>query len=224
MPANRVELCTDVLVIGAGAAGIRAALEAGRHGAEVVVAAKGKLGRQGSTFCPYAPTLKYQASGESPDADDSPEEHLREIAEASWGVADMSLADTLVHEAPARLSDLKEYGLDVDRVGGTPVQEVGCFSLRPRCYTVNGKDRIRRRFCRCWTIPAQSGSGDDDYGPVGHMGGVSAQSATDGLPVVIWAKAVILATGRRQPVRLQFQHLRPGRRWAGDGSSQRHIR
>ena len=64
MPASRVELCTDVLVIGAGAAGIRAALEAGRNGAEVVSSGKGKLGHQGSTFCPTLPTWGYQASGE----------------------------------------------------------------------------------------------------------------------------------------------------------------
>lgn len=197
MPASRVELCTDVLVIGAGAAGIRAALEAGRNGAEVVVAAKGKLGHQGSTFCPYAPTWGYQASGESPDPDDSPEEHLGEIAEASWGVADLSLADILVHEAADRLADLRRFGLDVDRVGGAPIQDVGCFSRRPRCYMVTGKDRIRSRFLSMLDdsgarVMAQTTITDllvDSGECVGAVGYACGQT------VIIWAKAVILATG-----------------------------
>ncbi len=41
---------TDVLVIGAGAAGIRAALAACEAGVDVAMVAKGKVARSGSTF------------------------------------------------------------------------------------------------------------------------------------------------------------------------------
>lgn len=192
-----VELRTDVLVVGAGAAGIRAAVEARRAGVQVLVAVKGRLGYQGSTFCPYAPTWGYQASMGLADAEDSPEEHLREIADASWGVADLSLADILVHEAAARLEDLRKFGLEVDYANGAPVQEVGCFSRRPRCFMVTGKGRIRERFLAMLhdsgakVLPRTTVT--DLLIEAGECVGALAWS--QGQPTVIWAKAVILATG-----------------------------
>jgi fumarate reductase (CoM/CoB) subunit A len=47
-------ITTDVLVIGAGAAGIRAALAASEAGVEVVMVAKGEVTRSGSTFSPIS--------------------------------------------------------------------------------------------------------------------------------------------------------------------------
>ena len=43
-------ITTDVLIIGAGAAGIRACLAASRAGVEVVLIAKGRLTEAGSSF------------------------------------------------------------------------------------------------------------------------------------------------------------------------------
>ena len=39
-----IKIETDVLIVGGGGAGSRAAIEADRHGAKVVMAVKGKLG------------------------------------------------------------------------------------------------------------------------------------------------------------------------------------
>ncbi len=43
------EICTDVLVIGAGAAAVMSALEARRHNVEVVLVDKGRLGFSGTS-------------------------------------------------------------------------------------------------------------------------------------------------------------------------------
>ena len=48
-------LSIDVLVIGAGAAGIRAALAACEAGANVLMVTKGQLTRSGSTFSTLSP-------------------------------------------------------------------------------------------------------------------------------------------------------------------------
>ncbi|HBF36169.1 MAG TPA: hypothetical protein DDW50_02485 [Firmicutes bacterium] len=192
-----IQLSTDVLVIGAGAAGIRAAIEARKSGVDTIVAAKGCLGFAGSTFCSYSPTWGYQAATAIIDHDDSPEEHLKEIMESACGTADPNLADILVHEAAIRLEDLKKIGLDVDYIDGKPVQEIGCFSHRPRCFMVTGKSRIRDKF-----ISALKSSGAQiieslritdllvkDEVCIGAIGYNSTQI------YVIWSKSVILATG-----------------------------
>ena len=44
-----MELTTDVLVIGAGGAGMYAAIAAAREGAEVLIADKNMIGRGGAT-------------------------------------------------------------------------------------------------------------------------------------------------------------------------------
>jgi fumarate reductase (CoM/CoB) subunit A len=47
-------IATDVLIIGAGAAGIRAALAASEAGVEIVMVAKGEVTLSGSTFSPIS--------------------------------------------------------------------------------------------------------------------------------------------------------------------------
>jgi len=104
-------LQTDVLVIGAGAAGCRAALEAHDRGAHVLLVAKGRLGYSGSTFYPGTMGVGYTSAlpGDWQGADPSgPEVHYREIMAAGLGMASPALARILAEEAPARLVELLE--------------------------------------------------------------------------------------------------------------------
>ena len=105
-------LQTDVLVIGAGAAGCRAALKAHVRGARVILVAKGRLGYSGSTFYPGTMGIGY-ASALSDDLAAAPghvgpEIHYREIMAAGPGMASPTLARILAEEAPPRLVDLLE--------------------------------------------------------------------------------------------------------------------
>ena len=56
------QLKTDVLIIGAGAAGCRAAIEAADHGASVTLACSGRVATGGSTFYPLTHGIGYSAA------------------------------------------------------------------------------------------------------------------------------------------------------------------
>lgn len=130
MKSSIVSLQTDVLVIGAGAAGLRAALAAQAAGASVILAAKGRAGAGGATFLAGAPNRGVQGD---PDADDaSIEGHAREILDAGLGAGREDLARILAAEAPARARELLEWGLVPILQGGRPALKPGCFSRVPR--------------------------------------------------------------------------------------------
>jgi succinate dehydrogenase/fumarate reductase flavoprotein subunit len=95
---------TDVLVVGGGAAGMRAALAARDLGAKVVLVDKGLVGRSGmSGTLPCwnipAPVLPEDEKG-----------YFEDLMRASHGLADSRLLRILVSEAKDRVSELEEYG------------------------------------------------------------------------------------------------------------------
>jgi L-aspartate oxidase len=102
----------DLVVVGAGAAGLFACLCAAREGARVaLVSAR-----------PLAETASYWAQGGLAAAlavDDSPARHLDDTVEAGRGLVRRSAAAVLTEEAPARFRDLEALGVrfDADRHG-----------------------------------------------------------------------------------------------------------
>ena len=103
---------TDLVVVGAGAAGLFAALTGARAGARVtLVSAR-----------PLAETASYWAQGGLAAAlapDDSPALHLEDTLVAGRGLTRRSAAAVLTEEAPARFADLEALGVhfDTDRDG-----------------------------------------------------------------------------------------------------------
>jgi len=95
---------TDVLVIGGGAAGIRAAIAAAELGRRVVLLSKGPLSRTGIT----------PVAGEGVEAavnpGDSPDIHYEDTVKAGRGLADEDLVHALAHESIPRVQDLVAYG------------------------------------------------------------------------------------------------------------------
>jgi L-aspartate oxidase len=98
----------DLLVAGAGLAGLYAALEAARRGASVVLVTKGSL-RSSNSF--YAQGGVAAAIG----PDDRPELHLADTLAAGRGLCDPAAVEVLVSEGPARMRDLESYGVAFDR-------------------------------------------------------------------------------------------------------------
>jgi L-aspartate oxidase len=116
---------TDVAVIGAGAAGLYAALCAAREGARVVLV----------SATPLAETASYWAQGGLAAAlapDDSLELHLRDTELAGRRLVRHSAAETLVREAPDRVADLQALGVrfDADRFGRLALGLEGGHSVR----------------------------------------------------------------------------------------------
>ena len=112
-------------MVGAGGAGLYAALTAARSGASVVLI----------SATPLAQTASYWAQGGLAAAlaeDDSPEIHLADTEIAGRGIVRHSAAEVLVAEAPAAVADLQSYGVsfDGDRNGRLSLSLEGGHSRR----------------------------------------------------------------------------------------------
>ncbi|MGD1056452.1 MAG: FAD-dependent oxidoreductase [Solirubrobacteraceae bacterium] len=115
----------DIAVVGAGAAGLYAALCAAREHANVVLI----------SATPLAQTASYWAQGglaAALAADDSFELHLRDTELAGRALVRRSAAEALVHEAPDRVRDLQALGVrfDADRFGQLALGLEGGHSVR----------------------------------------------------------------------------------------------
>ncbi len=114
---HRSELTeSDVCVVGAGAAGLYAALCASRAGARVTLASATHLAESSS----------YWAQGGLAAAlsdDDSPERHLADTVAAGRGMVRPSAAEVLCAEAAEAVNDLTSLGVRFDRDPG------GAFAL-----------------------------------------------------------------------------------------------
>jgi len=115
----------DIVVVGAGAAGLYAALCASREGARAALV----------SATPLAQTASYWAQGGLAAAladDDSFELHLSDTERAGRGLVRRSAAEVLVREAPARVHDLQALGVrfDADRFGQLALGLEGGHSVR----------------------------------------------------------------------------------------------
>jgi L-aspartate oxidase len=116
---------TDIAVVGAGAAGLYAALCAAREGATAVLI----------SATPLAQTASYWAQGGLAAAlaeDDSFELHLADTERAGRALVRRSAAEVLVREAPSRVEDLQTLGVrfDGDHSGRLALGLEGGHSVR----------------------------------------------------------------------------------------------
>ncbi len=94
----------DVLVIGGGGAGMRAALAAKKEGADVLLVSKTPIGK---STCTYLSGGIFSVATEG-----MPKEiHLERTLQAGKGVNDRQLAQILVEEIPERVRELELFGL-----------------------------------------------------------------------------------------------------------------
>ena len=102
----------DVLVIGAGAAGCRAAIEAADLGASVLMLVKGRFTHSGSSFYPLTEGLGFTtAIPNDVTTAAGVQAHYDEIMGAGAGMTSPSLARVLAEDAPRRFQEL------IDRFG-----------------------------------------------------------------------------------------------------------
>jgi L-aspartate oxidase len=118
-------LRVDVAVVGAGAAGLYAALTAAAEGARVALVSRS----------PLAQTASYWAQGGIAAAladDDSPELHVEDTLSAGRAAARESAVRVLCEESPGRVRDLERLGVsfDADRHGNLALGLEGGHSRR----------------------------------------------------------------------------------------------
>ena len=121
---------TDVLVVGAGIAGLAAALEADRQGADVTLATKAERPEEASTWW---------AQGGIAVTRDDPEGFAEDIREASAGTADAEAVDALVADADSAVRDIlvDTVGIEFDTDGDGPDYGQEAAHCEPRILHVD---------------------------------------------------------------------------------------
>jgi succinate dehydrogenase/fumarate reductase flavoprotein subunit len=191
---------TDVLVIGSGAAGMYAAIEASRGGARVFLVDRSLIGRGGATVMAQM-TVAAALGEEVPDA---PRHHYDDTIAAGRGLCDEKLAQLLCEDAPACIRELDAWGVGWARKDNHITATTAPGHDRPRCVyvdfintgpavsktlrTVMARNKDIRKAGDICIVDLIAGSNGDIAGAVGwHVG--------SGAPITIAAKATVLATG-----------------------------
>src|ERR1700751_3120931 len=126
---------TDILIVGAGGAGMYTALSAARCGAErVLLVDKSLVGRGGATI--MAQMTVAAALGE--ECPDDWTAHLADTLEAGRGLCDETLAALLCEAAPGRIREMAEWRVGwARRADGRIAQVTAPGHSRPRCCYVD---------------------------------------------------------------------------------------
>ncbi|WP_420135765.1 FAD-binding protein [Rhodopseudomonas sp.] len=192
-------LATDVLIIGAGGAGMYAALEAAREGASVLLADRSLIGRGGATV--MAQMTVAAALGEQ--TPDHWEHHLADTLNAGRGLCNPELAALLCEDGPHRLREMDDWKVGWAREDGHIKQAQAPGHDRPRCAYVDflstGPAVSRTLRTQLNTASGIRRIGDlaiiDIAVQDGEACGATALHLTTGEVVTIAAKAVVIATG-----------------------------
>jgi L-aspartate oxidase len=114
----------DFLVVGAGVAGLRAAVDLARFG-DVLVVTKESLGESNTHYAQGGIAVAM-------DGDEDISLHLEDTVKAGDGLVDRRAAEALVSEGPLRVAELIEWGANFDREAGSEGDEGGGRFLRTR--------------------------------------------------------------------------------------------
>jgi succinate dehydrogenase/fumarate reductase flavoprotein subunit len=125
---------TDVLVVGAGAAGLMAARAAAAAGASVVIVDKSIIGRGGATIMAQMTTAVALGAAEP----DSPELHAQDTWEGTRDLGDRAIIDVICTRAPDVIREVEGYGANWARTAGGEYSQVFAPGhSRKRCVYVD---------------------------------------------------------------------------------------
>ncbi len=106
---------SDVLVIGGGGAGLRAAIEAKERGVEVTLASKSRVGYGNNT---YISKGTFAAATGWRDSRDNPDAHLRDSIIGGRFINDQRLLKIVTQEAVGQIEFLQRCGVQFSERGG----------------------------------------------------------------------------------------------------------
>ena len=204
MTAELMTVETDVLVIGSGAAGMYAAIEAARRGAQdgvkVLLADRSLIGRGGATV--MAQMTVAVALGE--EVPDDPQYHYNDTIAAGRGLCDAELARLCARKRRTAFASSMP-GASAGRAKKrhtSPRRKRPATTGRAASMSISSIPgrRCRRRCARTWRATPQSAKPAICASSISWCATAKSPAPSPGIvgsgaPVVIAAKATILATG-----------------------------
>src|SRR4051812_8823203 len=194
---------TDVLIVGAGAAGMYAAISAARAGAQVVLVDRSLIGRGGATV--MAQMTVAAALGE--EAPDHWEHHLADTLIAGRELCDPALSRLLCEDAPECIREMDGWGVGWARAHADNRNHIRQVQApghdRPRCVYVDfvntGPAVSKTLRAQLNRMPQVRRIGEllitDLAMRDGACVGAHALHTTSGEALAIAAKASVVATG-----------------------------
>ncbi|MBA2346368.1 MAG: FAD-binding protein [Rubrobacter sp.] len=188
----------DVLIIGAGGAGLRAAVAATRHGLSVGIVSKSLLGKAHTVMAEGG----IAASVGNVDPDDSWRQHFMDTLKSGKFLNNWRMAEIFTKEAPDRVYELEQWGALFNRTpeGKISQRPFGGHTYRRLCHVGDrtGLELIRTMQEKVLatdseiymetTVTKLLKKGDRVVGAVGY-------TRESGKFIHFKAKAVIMATG-----------------------------
>lgn len=186
---NRI-IETDVLVVGGGGAGFRAAIGARQKGVKVTLLSKGPLARCGAS--PMAGADFTMAGidlsrfeGLNGDPEDTPDKTMNDIITQGWFLNNQRLVEQYIRVAPQVLGELIEWGTKIDRSDQRAIYTSGIGimdALLKKARTI-GVDLLEDVFLL------------DIVTSDGAVAGGIGLDVRSGEVVLIRTKAIVMATG-----------------------------
>lgn len=184
----------DVLIIGGGLAGLRAANSVPAH-LRVVVVTKDKLQESNSNYAQGGIASVW-------DPEDRFEDHVQDTLTAGGALCDQQVVDMVVHEAPHRVAELIAWGTQFDRrEGQLMLGREGGHSHQRIIHALGdatGREVMRaviERTRDCENIQLWERTFTIDLlTHEGHCHGAIV-AKPDQAPLLLWAKQTILCTG-----------------------------
>jgi fumarate reductase (CoM/CoB) subunit A len=211
---------TDVLIIGGGGAGVRAAIAADDAGVRVAMLVKGQVAHSGLTAmaCP-----SYQAAAALEEPEDSPEIAFADAVKEGRRLGDENLIKALVEEATDRALEMEAYGVKLTKTSEGRTFQVmhpgqsfarnlvirGCgygmmFGLRRELLRRSQIQTFEDFVATCLLIDGE------------RVAGAIAVNLRSAEVVVFQATAVVIATGGYEEL-MEFTDTEPGA--SGDGTA-----
>lgn len=194
-------ISSDVLIIGSGGAGARAAIEVSNAGLKPLIVSKGLSFKSGCTGMAEG---GYNAVFKAVDFEDSKDAHTKDTLKGGSYLNDSKLVDILVNQSPDRLIDLENYGALFDRQesGEINQRQFGGQTFRRTCFqgdrtgheiiTALKEEINKRNIDTIGEVMVTSLILSKDKSKV--IGGVGI-SLKDSSLIFFQAKSVIIATG-----------------------------
>src|SRR2546421_4300914 len=109
LPTTVQRIDTDILIIGSGGSGLRAAIAASEKGAKVLIIAKELLKDAHTGWAMGGLNVALKAPA-------TPQLHFEDTIKGGWFINNYKLARIFAEEMPDRIYDLERYGVKFDRL------------------------------------------------------------------------------------------------------------